>query len=130
MAQPTIIKHQGSLGANPFCGSGIGSLVEIADTSFEGTYQASKSCRISVVGATDGAPYTLSLDGIAKVRAFAVKAQAGATIKARFTSGVGTDQSISATSIIIHSPNSGSEITAIKFVGTADLEVVIAGDLT
>jgi hypothetical protein len=130
MAQPTTISHQGALTERPFCGSSNGSLLDVADTSFQGTYQASKTARIGVVGATDLLPFVLSLDGIVKVRAISVKAQAGATIKIVLTSAAGTDQAFSATAFLLHSPNSGSEFTAIKFVGTADLEILIAGDLS
>jgi hypothetical protein len=128
MAQPVTILHQGTLTEQPFCGSSSGSLADIADTSFRGTYQASKTARISVVAATLSVPFVLSLDGIAKVRAISVKAQAGATITTLLTSASGSDQAISATALLIHAPNSGSQFTAIKFVGTADLEIVIAGD--
>lgn len=86
--------------------------------------------RVSVVGATLLLPFVLSTNGIVKVRAISVKAQAGATITTLLTSSAGVDQAISATALLIHSPNSGSQFTAIKFVGTADLEIVIAGDIS
>ena len=129
MAQPVSIIHQGALTEQPFCGNSNGSLTDIADTSFRGTYQASATMRVSVVAATTFVPFVLSTNGIRKVRALSVKAQAGATITTLLTSASGTDQAISSTALLIHSPNSGSEITAIKFVGTADLEIVVAGDL-
>lgn len=129
MAQPATFLHQGTLTGTPFCGNSTGSLADYATTTFQGTYQASKTSRISVA-ATDMAPYTFPLDNIAKVRVLWVKAQAGATIKTLLTSDAGTDQAISSTILLIHSPNSGSHFTDIKFVGTADLEVVVAGDIS
>jgi hypothetical protein len=130
VAQPVTILHQGALTEQPFCGHSSGSLTDIADTSFRGTYQASATMRVSVVAATDAIPFVLSTNGIAKIRALSVKAQAGATIKTLLTSAAGVDQAISSTALLIHSPNSGSQITAIKFVGTADLEIVVAGDIS
>jgi hypothetical protein len=101
------------------------------NTSFQGTYSASKSSRLSVVGATDLSPYVFPMDSVAKARAIGMRVINGASIKALLTSPVGTDQAISTGSLLLwHSPNPGDEITAIKLVGTADIEILIAGDVS
>lgn len=128
MAVPATITHNGALSGSPGSGSVL-SIQEIANTSFTATYGGSKSARISVIGATDGAPYVVPFETLTKVRALLVRAR-GSTIKVRVTSAVGTDQSINVSELFLwHAPNSGDELTAIKFVGTADLEYFLAGDV-
>jgi hypothetical protein len=101
------------------------------NTSFSGTYSASKATRLSVVGATDLSPYTVALDSITKARFLGVRVINGSSIKMLLTSPSGTDQALKVSSMLLwHSPNSGDEITAIKLVGTADIELLIAGDVS
>lgn len=130
MALPVTIAHTGSLNGSPAVGGqNVPSLNEIINTTFSGTYGASKSARLSIVGATDISPYTLSLDTMTKARCLVV-ATRSQTVKVLLTSAVGTDQKLDISGLFLwHSPNAGDEITAIKFVGTADLEVFVAGDV-
>ena len=86
--------------------------------------------RLSVVGATDLSPYVVSLDTITKVRFLIIKVVNGASIKAVLTSAAVADQALSGTTFIWNSLNAGDEITAIKLVGTADVELMIAGDVS
>lgn len=102
---------------------------ELLSTTFSNTYQSAKAASPSVVGATDIAPYVVGLDSITKVRMFALKVVSGASIKVKLTSVAGALQSLYVSSLLLwNSPNSGDEITVIQLVGTADVELVIAGD--
>ena len=128
MAQSVTIWHAGAVTGQPTPVPGGPSLSEMLNTSFNGTYGASKGTRLSVVGATDLSPYTVSLDSITKARFLGLRVINGSSIKALLTSPSGTDQAIKVSSLLLwHSPNSGDEITAIKLVGTADIELLIAG---
>ena len=107
------------------------TLSDTLRTDFQGTYSASKSSRLAIVNATDATPYVVALDSITKIRFLALRVINGASIKALLTSPSGSDQAIKTSSLLLwHSPNSGDEITAIKLVGTADIELMIAGDTT
>lgn len=130
MAQAVTIWHAGAVTGQPTPVPGGPSLADMLNTSFNGTYAASKATRLSVVGATDIAPYAVSFDSITKARFIGCRVINGSSIKALLTSPSGTDQAIKVSSMLLwHSPNSGDEITAIKLVGTADIELLIAGDV-
>jgi hypothetical protein len=131
VSQAATLWHSGALTGQPV-GSPCGpTLSDTMRTDFQGIYGASKSSRIAVVAATDIAPYTVTLDTIAKVRLLALRVVNGASIKVLFTSASGSDQAIKVSSLMLwHSPNAGDELTAIKLVGTADIEIMIAGDTT
>jgi len=133
MGQPCIVAHTGALNGSPSSGPLSGpSLVELLNTSFTETYNARGSGAPTVVGATDMAPFVLDLANftITKVRMFALKVNAG-TIVVKVTSAKGTDQAVPVSKLWLwDAPFAGDEITAIKFVGTADLEFVIAGDVS
>jgi hypothetical protein len=132
MAQSVTIWHNGAvMGQVPSPVPSGPSLADTLNTSFSGTYAASKATRLSVVGATDLAPYTVVLDSVTKARFLGIRVINGSSIKALLTSPSGTDQAIKVSSLLLwHSPNSGDEITAIKLVGTADIELLIAGDVS
>lgn len=130
MAQAVTIWHNGSVSGQPAIVPNGPSLADNLNTSFSATYAASKSSRLAVVGATDIAPLVLSLDSITKVRFFALRVLNGPSIKVKLTSAAGADQAQSGVFFLWHSPNSGDEITAIKLVGTADIELMIAGDVS
>ena len=131
MAQAVTIWHSGAVSGQPIAVPGGPSLADTLNTSFQGTYSASKSSRLSVVAATDIAPYTVTLDSVSKARFLGLRVINGASIKVLLTSPSGTDQTIKVSSLLLwHSPNSGDEITAIKLVGTADIEILIAGDVS
>ena len=130
MAQAVTIWHNGAISGQPAMVPNGPSLADTLNTSFSATYSASKASRLSVVGATDVSPYILPLDSITKVRFFALRVLNGPSIKVKLTSAAGADQAQSGTFFLWNSPNSGDEITAIKLVGTADIELMIAGDVS
>lgn len=130
MPQSATIWHNGNVSGQPSPVANGPSLSDNLNTSFTNTYSASKSSRLTVIGATDPLPYTVALDTITKVRFVCIKVVNGASIKAVLTSAFGTDQKLSGNIFIWNSPNAGDEITAIKLVGTADIELMIAGDVS
>ena len=131
MAQAVTIWHSGAVSGQPLSVPGGPSLADTLNTSFQGTYAASKASRLSVVGATDITPYVFPMDSVVKARFVGLRVINGSSIKAKLTSPSGTDQAIQVSSLLLwHSPNSGDEITAIKLVGTADIEILIAGDVS
>ena len=131
MAQSVTIWHSGAVTGQPTPVPGGPSLSDMLNTSFCGTYGSSKAGRPSVVGATDLVPYVVTLDTITKVRFLGIRVINGSSIKVKLTSPAGTDQVLQVSSLLLwHSPNSGDEITAIKLVGTADIELLIAGDVS
>lgn len=100
------------------------------NTSFNATYGSSKSARPSIIGATDLVPFVIPLETIVKVRMVAFRVR-GASLKFLVTSAAGVDQAIKCSDLwLAHMPNAGDEWTAIKVVGTADLEYVLAGDVS
>jgi len=131
VAQSVTIWHSGSVTGQPTPVPGGPSLSDMLNTSFNGTYAASKATRLSVVGATDLVPYAVAFDSITKGRFLGLRVINGSSIKVLITSPSGTDQAIKVSSLLLwHSPNSGDEITAINLVGTADIELLIAGDVS
>jgi hypothetical protein len=131
MAQSVTIWHAGAVTGSAHAVPGGPSLMDLLNTSFSWTYGSSKACRPSVVGATDIAPYVVSLDTITKVRFIGIRVINGSSIKLVLTSPSGTDQAFKTSSLWLwNSPNAGDEFTAIKLVGTADIELVIAGDVS
>lgn len=81
------------------------------------------------ITSTDLAPYTVNLDGITSVNLLAVRIlSSSASVKVKVTSAVGTDQTVSVSGLYVwHSPVAGDVLTAIKLVGTAQLEYLVAG---
>ena len=131
MSQAATISHAGAVTGSPTnspCGP---TLSDTLRTDFQGTYGASKSSRLAINGATLLVPYTVAMDSVAKARFLGLRVVNGASIQVLLTTPAGTDQAINVSSLLLwHSPNSGDEITAIKLVGTADIELMIAGDPT
>ena len=131
MAQAVTIWHTGAVSGQPIACPGGPSLSDTLNTSFSGTYSSAKSSRLSVIGATDFAPYVFSMDSVVKARFIGMRILNGPSIKVLLTSTSGTDQAIKVSSLLLwNSPNAGDEITAIKLVGTADIEILIAGDVS
>ena len=131
MSQAATIAHSGAVSGTPVSSPCGPTLSDTLRTDFQGTYGASKSSRIAINGATDSVPYVVALDSVVKIRFLGLRVVNGASIKALLTSPSGTDQALKTSSLLLwHSPNSGDEITAIKLVGTADIELMIAGDPT
>jgi len=127
---PAIISHQGVLSGSPSASSSGLTLQEIFNTSFMATFGSSKGARPGIIAATDAVPYTIPLETITKVKCIALRTPNGSTIKMVITSAVGTNQAFNVSGLFLWTGmNSGDEITAIKLVGTADIEYVIAGDV-
>ena len=122
--------HAGSLTISGAPSTPGTNLLESVNTGFQVTCSMSKTAQLAVVGATDLAPLVVSLDTIAKVRVLALRVLNGASIKVLLTSPKGIDQAFSTGDMFLWSSrNSGDEITGIKLVGTADVEIVIGGDV-
>ena len=131
MSQAATIAHSGAVTGYPVSSPCGPTLSDTLRTDFQGTYSASKSSRLAIVNATDASPYVVALDSITKIRFLALRVINGASIKALLTSPSGSDQAIKTSSLLLwHSPTSGDEITTIKLVGTADIELMLAGDTT
>jgi len=131
MSFPASFQHTGSLNGSPSnSGSAVPSLQEILCTTFQATYSGRKSGAPTIVGATDGAPFVLNFETLTKVRLFGVRISGG-SLKIKMTSAGGTLQSVMCSDLfLLHSPNTGDEITAINLVGTANIEYLIAGDVS
>lgn len=130
MSQPALVSHTGSLSGAPSNGAIVApSLQELLNTGFSNTYQATASAR-PTISALEGSPFTIPLVTITKVRMIAMQVRSG-SLTILLTSTAGTDQAILASGLfLMNTPNAGTEITSIKVFGTADLEYVIAGDVT
>ncbi len=129
MAQPAIVSHTGSLSSSPSSGSiGSPSLQEVLNTSFSATYGVRKSGAPTINGATTESPFVLDLETIVSVRMIGIQVRSG-SLTLRLTSADGTLQNIPISSLFLwHGPASGDQITAIRLVGTGDIEYSIAGD--
>lgn len=93
-----------------------------------GGYPESKSARIQV-DATDLAPFSIPLEGIAAVRLVAVRSTSGASMKLRASSTNGGASQVWPISdvLVAHLPGSGDELTALSLSGTGEVEYLIAG---
>jgi hypothetical protein len=125
---PVLVQVNGAVTINPVVpSSGSPSLSDVMQILVRASYNSSKNARVSVA-ATDGSPYVVPLEGIAKVR-FAAFKFGGQAMKMKITTAAGTDQVVPTSDIfILHAPGGGDEVTAIKVVGTGTVEYVIAGD--
>lgn len=129
MAQTRTVWLTGAASIAPVAVLNGPTLADHLNISATATYQASKASPLSVSSTTE-APYTVSLDSITKVRFMILKVRSG-SVTLQLTSAAGTDQKLKVSDQIIwHAPNAGDEITAIKLVGTADVELLLAGDLS
>jgi hypothetical protein len=131
MAIPVTITHRGSVSGAGSPGAPTTALQNFMSTAVTATLGGSKGGRPAIVGATVGAPFVFPLEGITRVRFLAVKARGGGG-HLRLTSALGTDQVVPLGSEALHlwsSLAAGDELTAVKFVGSADLEYILAGDV-
>ena len=108
------------------CGAGDPGI----DTSFCATLAVDKTAVLNIVGATVQSPFVLSLDSITKVRALAIQILNGATITMNYTQAATAKALNISGPLVMYLPNAGDEITAITFVGTANLAIRLAGDST
>lgn len=129
MAQPVTLTHEGALVSAP--ASSPSSLLDRLITSFEFTYQVARTGHPTIIGATDMAPFVIGFEGMTAVRVFGLRVNSG-DLKVLVTSASGTDQALNVGGqgvLLWSSPYSGDQLTAIKMVGTADVDYLIAGDL-
>lgn len=134
MSVPVTLAHQGVLNGTPSNGSLAGgqSLTGLLRTDFSATFPSSKSGRPCITGATfAGTPFVFPLEGITKVRIFALRIISGSLL-VRFSSPNGGATQIIPVSnfLLIYNPVSGDEFTVIDAEGTANVEYVLAGDLS
>jgi hypothetical protein len=129
MPQAVFIWHSGALTVQSVASLCDASADAIA-TSFQGTYTASQDLRLTVVGATSGSPFVVPMGSVATARAVLIRVVNGASITAVITSAAGTSKINVSSLFLWSSPNPGDEITAISLVGTADVRVLIAGDVS
>jgi hypothetical protein len=109
--------------------SALPSLQEIANTSFSRTYSQRQAGAPQVINATDLAPFILSLGTVTKIRMLFVRVVGSGVIRLKLTSAAGADQALPLSDLIVwHAPAEGDQITAVKVVGTADLEYTVYGD--
>jgi hypothetical protein len=79
------------------------------------------------VNATDGSPFVVPQAAVPDVRLFALRVLSDrGSVKIKMTGGAGTDQSFLVSQrVLVHSPQDG--YSAIKIVGSADVEYLVAG---
>lgn len=131
MASPSLVTHTGAVNGSPAQSSAQSpSLTELLNTSFQGTFGSSKGARPTINGATDLVPFVVAFETITKVRMIFMRVRGG-TLTVKLTSAKGADQAFPVSDTFVwYSPNAGDEVTAIKLVGTADLEYIICGDVS
>jgi hypothetical protein len=128
MAIPQTIRHDGALTGNQSPG-GIPGALELLPTALQATYAMAKTAAPSIINATSLSPYVIPLETISRIRLFGMRVR-GQSIKVLVTSAAGADQAFNVSDLLLlHCPNQGDELTAIKLVGTADITYVIAGDV-
>jgi hypothetical protein len=103
------------------------SLQEVGSLDIVTSYTKRIAGVPSIVGASDAVPYVLPFDTMTACRYVWLHVLSGAA-KVKITTATETDQIIRVGStLILHAPNPGEELTAIKVVGTCDLEYFLAG---
>lgn len=130
MAQATPIQLTGVLTARPADPSfGSCSLLELLPLTFCASYSSAKSGAPSIAS-TDVAPFTVPLEGITKVRMFALRVRSGIGLKVLLTTALGVAAFPVSDEYLFHNPTVGSEATQIQLVGTGDVLYALAGDLS
>ena len=128
MAQSTTLELRGVLTATPALPAAYGSSVqELLPLDFCATYGGAKSGAIPVAG-TDPSPQAIPLEGLVKVRAFAMRLASGQSMKLRITTALGVAVIPVSGQFLWHCPAPGDEATAIALVGTGDVVYALAGD--
>lgn len=130
MGQSSQICVVGAVTAQPLTASAYSCTFQgFLPLDIAAVYEASKGAVISVAS-TDPSPFTLPFEGIVKGRFFALRLLSGATMKVLITTALGVATIPVSNLHLIHNPNPGDEITAIRLVGTGDVAYCLAGDLT
>lgn len=122
------ITSAGSVSIAPSRPDGTGELSSVLSLAFAAQYAQVDSGSFSFLG-TNLAPYVMNPGGVTKVRLLAVRAIDGQSLEALLTSGLGTDQVVPFSGLLlIHCPVAGTELTAVKLLGQGRIEYLIAGD--
>ena len=132
MSTPRSIQHNGILTATPSGSSvALGSVFDSIQSSFSQTLALSKGATIDLVNVLVGAPVSLPLEAIAKVRVLCLTATGGAAV-ALITTAAGTAQAIPCSGLLLwQSALPGDEITAVSLYGAqSSVQYFIAGDRT
>jgi len=117
------IKMTGALMAEPpQCGGRSTTLM----LDFAGQFDQSAEAAIHMSG-TDLAPYDLNLSGITAVQLVGITILSGGPLVLLLDSTAGTAQAVPVSEEFLLSNRNGPPITRIQIVGTADIEVMLAG---
>jgi hypothetical protein len=78
----------------------------------------------------DGDPFIIPLGAVNRVRAIAIRAVDGQSLKVKLSSPVGgADQTIPVSDVlIVRAQNTGDHFTAVKIVGEGRVEYLVGGD--
>lgn len=119
----------GSVGTDPVKPSDSAGLIQSINLAFKATYDGVTGGGLTING-TDLAPFIPALGSIAAVRALAVRAVDGQSLKLLVSSAAGADQAIPVSDLLlVRAQNTGDQLTAIKIVGTGRIELLIAGNV-
>jgi hypothetical protein len=115
----------------PVSGSpGSPSLQDVMQLYVQQSYMLRATGTPSINAPSSGSPFILPLQGITNVRFFIMRIRNGSlTFMLTSPSPGGTDQLVPGSRLFIFdSPNSNSQLTAIKMFGVADTEYILLGD--
>jgi hypothetical protein len=125
-------KLDGLLRGSP-AAAGSGQSVQTTEfpLGFEHSYPREDSDSVSI-NSSDISPYVLPQSVVPSARLIALRVISSATVKVKITTVAGTDQAFNVSGpeglFILTANTVGDEVTAIKLVGVADIEYLIAGD--
>lgn len=129
--QSAGIEITGVISARPASTAfGACTLQELLPLNTRAVYASGKGASISVSATSPSPPFVLPLEGIVAVRLFAMRLLSGDSIRVTITTPVGTATFPVSDEFVLHNVNPGDEITAISFVGSAEIAYAIAGDVT
>jgi len=110
---------------------GACTLQELLPLNTRATYASTKYGGITIAAIDPAPPFNLDFEGIIAGRLFAMRLNSGDSIRVTITfASTGPATIPVSDELLIHNVNPGDEITAISFVGAADISYVLAGDVT
>jgi hypothetical protein len=129
MSQMVTVALNGAVQAGPANASTTSpSLLDTLSIATLRTYGYKSANSTTINNPSAGTPFVIPLAAITKVR-FCLIRVTGASVQVLVTSAAGTDQTFKVSDELVwSSPNEGDQLTAIKLVGVADIEYLIAGD--
>lgn len=129
MSTPATIQLVGSVQGAPAQPTLVTpSLQEILNVGTSFTYGSSKSGRPTINA--PAVPFVLNFETITKGRFFALRVRGG-TLQVALSNPTNADQIVRVSDLLIVScPNPGDELTGITMLGVADIEYLLAGDVT